>query len=575
MSSLDGYRAAQPEPSSYDRIVFPETPSRDAVITTQPSSTSPHLGRQSLDLRDVVKDSMYREARGLSLSVKTPTKEEAFGLPLKHKDSPRPCHPSKIAAGNDKKGKQSADMRESLKVLAKLREAPWYYNETRERDGGRFSYDGREMNRLSFESRDTIKSSIKLKELPRLSLDSREKSMWDVNSNSNAHAQQQESLGTHKRPPSVVAKLMGLEALPDSAVASTSQSTFISTNDVNRPPIRVPKSPRSLSKEPNSPRWKNPDLIMKPISRLPIEPAPWKQAAGFRASQKPSKFSAKTLNPNPFPTVYSEIEKRLKDLEFNQSGKDLRALKQILEAMQANGFMETRNKERGSNFGNRNDRNGQVSAYDSPIVIMKPAKLVEKSGVPSSSVIPIDGFNLLHKTPSNGHTENRNRSPNTRTPVNSTDKKTNLRNRSTQSTTRPQQPPKDSAANSVKSTGSVSPRLQQKKLELERKSQSRPPTPPDLTKPRRQSGRMSTESSSSPGGKNRPKSHKLPHSDDQLSQISNESRTSSHQGDDASQQSDNTVVLDLKTDVEVSSVSKKASVFELVYSIYLLGSYVY
>ncbi|XP_002514640.2 protein LONGIFOLIA 1 isoform X1 [Ricinus communis] len=644
MSSLDYNKPAQSEASSSDRIIFPETPSRDAVLT-QPS-TSPHFGRQSLDLRDVVKGSMYREATGLS--VKTSNKEEAIGHGMKHKDSPRPLQLSKSvdgSYGNGKKGKQNTntpvDLKESLKVLAKLREAPWYYNESRERpqssyeskdgfsytsckDVPRFSYDGREMNRLSFESRDTIKSTLKLKELPRLSLDSRVVSMQGSNSepkasnnskdlrygaNSNEKVcDLQQPLGTQKRPSNVVAKLMGLEALPDSASTSSSQSGLtrsfpvehsdsfsipLKPNDLNRP-VRIPKSPRSLSKEPISPRWKNPDLIMKPISRLPIEPAPWKQLEGSRASQKPAKLSAKTSNP--FPTVYSEIEKRLKDLEFNQSGKDLRALKQILEAMQAKGLLETR-KEEGSNFGSqrdcepscttspgqkprllsqRNEQTNYVSAssarssslrsYESPIVIMKPAKLVEKSSIHASSVIPIDGFSDLQKTPSRGHADYKNRSANSRTAkdqfprlshrdsINSNDKKGNVRNRSTQSSTRPQQLPKESTTSSLKSSGSVSPRLQQKKLELEKRS--RPPTPPsDSNKPRRQSNKMLNELGS-PGGKNRPKSHKLPTSDDQLSQISNESRTSSHQGDDISLQSDNTVVFDLKTDMEVTSTEQ-------------------
>lgn len=647
LSSQDCGKTAQPEASSFDRIIFPETPSRDAVLT-QPS-TSPHLGRQSLDLRDVVKDSMYREARGLS--VKTTNKEDKMGQAhaVKHKDSPRLLQLSKSvdgSYGNGNKGKQNspADLKESLRVLAKLREAPWYYNETRERprpshemkdgsshiisrDASRFSYDGREMNRLSFESRDTIKSTLKLKELPRLSLDSREISMQASNSdsrssyiskdlpnggNSNEKVYNlQHSSETQKRSSNVVAKLMGLEALPDSASTSSGQSglvksfpgelgdsfsTSLKANDVNRP-IRIPKSPRSLSKEPISPRWKNPDLIMKPISRLPIEPAPWKQPEGSRASQRPAKISAKT--PNPFPTVYSEIEKRLKDLEFNQSGKDLRALKQILEAMQAKGLLETRKEEQGLNFGTqreyelnctsanqkprllslRNQHSNHVNisttrgsdsmrTYESPIVIMKPAKLVEKSGIPASSVIPIDGIHGLHKVPSSGNADGKNRSSNNRTAkdqsprithrdpaVNSNDKKASVRNRSTQSSTRPQQLPKESTTSSIKSSGSVSPRLQQKKLELEKRS--RPPTPPsDSNKPRRQSNKMPTESGS-PGGKSRLKSHKLPQIDDQLSQISNES---SHQGDDVSLHSDSTVVFELKTDVEVTSTEHSTEI---------------
>ncbi|KAJ9163511.1 hypothetical protein P3X46_023172 [Hevea brasiliensis] len=634
-SSLDCSKTAQPEASSFDRLIFPETPSRDSVLT-QPT-TSSHLGRQPLDLRGFVKDSMYREAKGPS--VKTSTKEEVVAPAVKHKDSPRPVQPSKSVDGSYGIGKKNypVDLKESLRVLGKLREAPRYYNETRERprslhepkdgssytiskDAPRFSYDGREMNRLSFESRDTIKSNLKLKELPRLSLDSREISMRgpnfdskssfiskDLQSAVNSNEKNynlQHSLGTQKRPSNVVAKLMGLEAMPDSASTSSSQSdliksipvdhsdsfsTSLKVNDLNRP-IWIPKSPRNISKEPMSPRWKNPDLIVKPISRLPIEPAPWKQLEGSRASQKPAKISAKT--PNSFPTVYSEIEKRLKDLEFNQSGKDLRALKQILEAMQAKWLLETRKEEQGTNFGTqreyepnctspsqkprslsqRNQKSNRVSdstsrgsdsfrTCESPIVIMKPAKLVEKSGIPASSVIPIDSFPGLHKIPSSGHAGGQNRSANNRTAknqspgithrdhtFNSSDKKASVRHISTQSLTRPQQLPKENTTSSVKSSGSVSPRLQQKKLELEKRS--RPPTPPsDSNRPRRLSNRMSTESGS-PGGKNRLKAHKLPQSDDQMSQISNES---SQQGDDISLQSDSTVIFYSKTDVEVTS----------------------
>ncbi|OMO79746.1 hypothetical protein COLO4_24325 [Corchorus olitorius] len=627
------------EASSFDRILFPETPSRDPVMN-QPS-TSPHLGSQCLDLRDVVKDSMYREARGLS--VKTTSREEVPGSTVKHRDSPRPFQlPMSVdgSYGVGINGKQNvpADLKESLRVLAKLREAPWYYNnEARElqrssheangswnsisRDAPRFSYDGREINRLSFESRDTLKSTSKLKELPRLSLDSRERSMKGSNhltksfhnsGNLNSKVSDPpQSLGAQKRPPNVVAKLMGLETLPDSSSAGDSNlgvtricsvednnplSQSLRVNDLNRP-TRTSNSPRSSLKDPTSPRWRNPDLVMKPIpsSRFPIEPAPWKHVDGSRGSQKQPlkhvKLPAKT--PNSFPSVYSEIEKRLKDLEFKQSGKDLRALKQILEAMQAKGFLETRKEEQAANLvtqrdyepkctspsqtlrGHRSAQNARITSsstrasdssrtYESPIVIMKPAKLVEKVGIPASTVIPIDDFTSLPKVQSGGSVNNKKGSISSRTArdhtarnsrsdsaATSTDKRASSRNiRSIQSSAKP---PKESTTTSVKNSGSVSPRLQQKKLELDRRS--RPPTPPsDPSKPRRQSNRNLSESGS-PGGKLRPKSHNMQQSDDQLSQISNESRTSSHQGDDISLQSDGNIILESKLDVEVTSKS--------------------
>ncbi|XVF11776.1 hypothetical protein REPUB_Repub08aG0057100 [Reevesia pubescens] len=632
LSSLDCNKTAQLEASSFDRILFPETPSRDAVMN-QPS-TSPRLGSQCLDLRDVVKDSMYREARGLS--VKTTTREEVLGSTVKHRDSPKPFqHPTSMdgSYGVGPNGKQNApaDLKESLRVLAKLREAPWYYNNedielqrssheangscnSISRDAPRFSYDGREINRLSFESRDTFKSTPKLKELPRHSLDSIERSMRGSNyltkgfhnsGNLNSRVTNPPlSPGAQKHPPNVVAKLMGLEPLPDSSSACDGQIGVIKTcsvednypfsqslRDLNRP-TRNSKSTRSSLKDPTSLRWKNPDLVMKPISssRFPIEPAPWRHVDGSRGSQKQPlkhvKVPAKT--PNSFPSVYSEIEKRLKDLEFKQSGKDLRALKQILEAMQAKGLLETRKEEQAANLvtqrdyepkctspsqnmrGQRSPRNTRITTptnrgsdsirtYESPIVIMKPAKLVEKVGIHPSTVIPIDDFASLPKIQSGGSVENKKGSVNSRaardhtarnsrndSAASSSDKRASSSNiRSIQSSM------KQSTTTSVKNSGSVSPRLQQKKLELDRRP--RPPTPPsDPSKPRRQSNRHSSELGS-PGGKHRPKSHNMQQCDDQLSQISTESRTSSHQGDNISLQSDSNSILESKLDVEVTS----------------------
>ncbi|KAF5734650.1 hypothetical protein HS088_TW15G00142 [Tripterygium wilfordii] len=634
-STFDCNKTAQRQTSSLDRIVYHEAPLRDPVMNQL--STSPHFGWQSVDLRDVVKDSMNREMRGLQVKAK----EKAGSQPVRHGDSPRPFQPSvdtSYVVGTNGKHNVASDLKESVRALTELREAPWYYNEARElprslceakdghwhsiaKDAPRFSYDGREINRLSFESRDTFKFIPKSKELPRLSLDSQERSMQGSNSNSrrnylssnlhnsantNGRASNAQCSEIQKRPPSVVAKLMGLEALPDSILACDSQlgsskiglvenndrvTSSLKVNDLNRP-IRIPRSPINLSKDPTSPRWKTADVVMKPISssRVPIEPAPWRQLGGIQGSQKPSGRPVKVSvrMPNSFPSVYSEIEKRLKDIEFKQSGKDLRALKQILEAIQAKGLLESRSEEQASHFGTQRDferkctspsqnptflsqqnpqRNHDISStsktcdsfgsYESPIVIMKPAKLIEKSGIAASSVISVDRLASLHKLPSSASVEGKKFSTTNRTAkdqsskILNSDKRASSSNvKSTESLARAQQLPKESISNSVKSAGSVSPRLQQKKLELEKRS--RPPTPPsDSNRPRRQSQRQSTESVS-PGGKLRIKSSNSQPSDDQLSQISNDSRTSSHPGDDLPLQLDINVILKSNTDLDAS-----------------------
>ncbi|KAI4343978.1 hypothetical protein L6164_011259 [Bauhinia variegata] len=642
---------------SFDRSLFPETPSRDPVLNQ--TSISPHLGRQSLDLRDVVKDAMYREARGLS--VKTTAKDEASIHTKKHRDSPRPLQLSADGSyGIGIEGKQSVpiDFKESLRVLAKLGEAPWYYGDVRElprssnevKDGHwhpisknapRFSYDGRETSSLSFESRETIKCPPKIKELPRLSLDSRENSWRSYSSDSKAiqpsracnggtgtptsgekHYSQPQSSATQRRPPNVVAKLMGLEAIPNSCLADDAKSGFTetgsaenkgqfprsSTNGLNRPP-QVLNSPKSTVKDPTSPRWKNPDLVMKPISssRFPIEPAPWKQPDGNRSSQKssfrPIKAPARTADS--FPSVYSEIEKRLKDLQFKQSGRDLRALQQILEAMQAKGLLETRQEERALNVASQRENepkatsliqnsgsmrqqhtppysNSQSSAargseparlFESPIVIMKPAKLVERTAISASSIIPMGGLSGSNKLQSDGYEDNKKSPTSSRiskdqarktsrrdAAASSTDKKasSSKTTRSTLSQPKSQQLSKENSPSSVKNPGSVSPRLQQKKQELERRS--RPPTPPsDSNKARRQSGKQAIESTS-PGGKMRSKSLNMKHNDDQMNEISTESRTISYQGDEISLRSDSITLSDSKIDMEVTSRLQSAEI---------------
>ncbi|TKY55011.1 LONGIFOLIA 2 protein [Spatholobus suberectus] len=621
MSSLD-YKAQADAP--FDRIVFPETPMRDPVMNQ--TNTSPHLVSHSLDLRDVVKDSMYREARGLS----------------KERDSPRHFQLSKSVDG---KQSMRIDLKESLQVLAKLREAPRHYVEAKElprlsyevkdrhwhsisKDAPRFSYDGRDTTGMSFESHDTIKCSPKLKELPRLSLDSKEGS-WRTHSSDSKPSNLSRNFNTggastsvdkvsslqqpsasQSRPPSVVAKLMGLEALPESYMASDTKSNLSETgstqgndqfskNGLIRP-LLLSNSPKISLKDSTSPRSKNPDLVVKPIlsSRFPIEPAPWKQQGGNQSSEKLTSRAIKATarTPDSFPSVYSEIEKRLKDLEFKQSGRDLRALKRILEAMQVKGLLETRKEEQASIVvGNKRDYELKPSliqhsmsvrqqaargsdsarALELPIVIMKPAKLIEKTGISDSSVFPMGGLSDSHKLQSGGlHAHDkkgtasgqiakdqslRNSHRDDSTSFN--EKKANSIKtiKSAQSQPRSKQFPKENSPSSVKNSESVGPRMQQKKLEAEK--QSRLPTPPsDSNKPRRQSCKLTTESGS-PSRKLRPKIPNSQFSDDQLSETSNEFSSLSYQWDEISLRSDS-ITVDSKMDIEVTSSLQSAEIID-------------
>ncbi|CAN4086244.1 unnamed protein product [Withania somnifera] len=644
-SSLDCNKTSQQEPLAFDRLSFADTPSRESSAG-QPNA-SPQFARQSLDIRDVVKDSMNREAQRFSAG---PIMKEGMSeLMSKPRDSLRPMQTLKNFDGaydSGPNGKQNlpVDLKESLRVLAKLREAPWYSSEDREltrslsyhskdtssisvsKDTPRFSYDGRETNHVPFEQRDISKSTLKLKELPRLPLDSRvgplrslnsepksnfsSKSMQKDNGNTNAKSPTlQQTSGTQARPPNVVAKLMGLETLPGAMSSTDSKMGLSKSSQIEEPvsfprssevsdlckPIQTSNSFKNLWKEPTSPRWRNPDMAMKPISRFPIEPAPWKQLDRTRVYEKPiSRTTKAPVKPaHPFPSVYSEIEKRWKDLEFTHSGKDLRALKQILEAMKAKGFLETEKEEQGSNFTGQKEHHqklaspaqsaklanqrmrqtDQVTAptnrglnssknFESPIVIMKPAKLVEKSDIPSSSMIPLDGLPTYPKlhggdSPSKkGNATSRatkEHHPKT-SRVSSTGNSNEARRtvKPPQISIRSQQLPKERISGSIKSSGSNSPRMQQNKLELEKRS--RPPTPPsDSNRLRRQSNKQHTEASSV-GGRRRPRISNIQQHDDHVSESSSELRNLSCHRNRISGQSNGNVAAESKVDSEFTSL---------------------
>ncbi|KAG9439050.1 hypothetical protein H6P81_019215 [Aristolochia fimbriata] len=670
-SSLECQKAIQPDNLPYERTSLQGRSTRTSHkssasnLDNQPNSCpvlrdppggNPQSSHQPLDIKNVVKDSIYRDKRGLS--VRTPTREEAVNHVFKHKDSPRPLQLSKSVDGGlstNGKPKIKIDLDESFRVLAKLKDAPWYYNEavpvrssyegkdgsfsSVSKEGRGFSYDGRELSRSSFDSRETSKSAAKLREMPRLSLDGRECSLrnstFDSKSNMilrDFHSDKNIGMGSRKSHTSVVAKLMGLEFMPNSSSMDQRPMDLTKTKSVVDQKVfekekngnafsrlsklsgdnrqnHVLRSPRNSLNDPSFPRSRSPDLIMKPISgsRVPIEPAPWKHHENGRISQKTSLRNREAfMRPPTSQSVYSEIEKRLKDLEFKQSGKDLRALKQILEAMQAKGLLETKNDEKkGSdflvqkNYTNLNkielDQNPRLTnkqsppahrpipvpargsnsprAFESPIVIMKPAKLVEKTSVPAT-VFPIDSLKFgasdsadTRRAPTNSQTgkdpqhrlnirESRNRGPiaiekksHSKTEENGSPKP---RLKLSQSPSRTQQPKEGTVKNS--GSGSLSPRLQTRKLELDKRS--RPPIPnSDSTKPRRQPSKHQIELGS-PGGRTRPKSI----NDDQSSEMSGETRNISHGGDEVSVRSDSNTSLASQFDIEVTSVDRSTEI---------------
>lgn len=128
----------------------------------------------------------------------------------------------------------------------------------------------------------------------------------------------------------MVAKLMGLEALPDSlpgpkeldSIALRETFDFSRSSRTSRGSLRSSHHREIITQQVNHANFAEKPT---PVSTFPVEQAPWKKLEGNRSAEAPQRNDH---------SVYGEIEKRLAQLEFKKSGKDLHALKQILESMQ-------------------------------------------------------------------------------------------------------------------------------------------------------------------------------------------------------------------------------------------------
>lgn len=637
LSSLEFNKNAQLRASSsFSRINILESPSMLSALDD--SNTSSHLEREPFNIRHVVKDSMHREIRTSFVKM---TDTDDFGHGSRHRDSPRPPPMSKCAdissrVARNQKQDIPIDIEETIRVLAKLKDASWnfdeasgrprtsYENEAQlrknliSRDSPRLSYDGRERNQFSFESRN-LKSIPRLKEQPRLSLDGRQNSASGFSSvsvitptcrnfqNSTCSADKFAELhhpsGNQKRLPSVVAKLMGLETLPDSLSATYTQCGGESfSKSLESRNLKTSASGKSSSKYQTSLRRKNHDLIKKPIptSRLPIETAPWRKPDGTQVSKSCAFRPVKGLAPTSSPSEYGDVEMRLKDFEFEQSGKDLKALKKFRDTLRNRAVPEITFEEKASVFGiqrnqessssspnqkprlmsQRNRRSSVVvssstasepnssNAYESPIIILKPVKPVDKSVI-STSMIPMDRFPVHHKLQNEKFQDNKKCYSNSQTracsPKNmqkdvsviASEKKSISRNiRTPQNASKPQLVPKESTTSSIKSSDSVSPRMRLRKVEVEKRSH---PPKSDTNKPKR---KVKQRDSNCHCEKIKSKSSNIRQCDDQSSEMSNEPRDLSCQSDDMTQQSDANLSLDSKMDIEVSSSMQSTEFLE-------------
>lgn len=199
----------------------------------------------------------------------------------------------------------------------------------------------------AFDFKEGIKNSWKLREAPRLSLDSRLKpSQIRTPPANHSPASNSEHCTKKNRPsPSVVAKLMGLENLPGS-------------NGV----LETAAQLRRSASESRVSRDLNPFFLSEPDFKSESTAKRTSPQQATAVVQKRSNFNSMEFYPEPNNRsemfMYKEAEKGLKMGRTNESSRDLEALKQVLEALQLKGLLHS--------------RVGGNVVLDKPIVVMKP-----------------------------------------------------------------------------------------------------------------------------------------------------------------------------------------------------------
>ncbi|WOL05152.1 protein LONGIFOLIA 1 [Canna indica] len=472
------------------------------------------------DPKDVVRDSIQNNVQ--ASSVKTLIKERMRHYSTAQTGSPKLKNASSHGTRIEGKSRVPFDLNEFRRALNGTSPAS--------RTSPGFSFDAKE-SRSFLDSEDSktalSSSSANLRDRPRLSLDSRIGSLRRSNfdhkrssilenldqSTSNRRASvdsdRPQGIAHHKRASSVIVKLMGLE-MPNSNKEKVDLADHVCGEKKN-------------------------GMMFGYMEGL-------KQQPGH---------------------VYREIEKRLEELEFQKSNHGLRALKQVMETMHSKGRPSTAPV---CNTSPANSHNSQTfdpksrRAFDSPIVIMKPARSIIRSDLLQHSVVPLEqelaAFRRLRMS---DHPVNKKNTPVGTKMVKDRSPQHNFRELFAQSLPsdikcRNEQhglpkivgKPSQGPGSSVKTSNSLSPRLQKKKTETENGLHLRSPTS-QMKKLQRQPPGRSSESVS-PRSMLRPKPPHAQQNDEQPSEISSESRKMSQQGDEISSRSDSNISLPSQVD---------------------------
>ncbi|KAM0825064.1 hypothetical protein ACQ4PT_069805 [Festuca glaucescens] len=461
-SSVDASKSVQQEPPYINEKLFAQRPLKNSP------SLKGKTGQPNVGFRDIVKDSINQDSGGLT--VKTSALEPRKNM--QYKDSPRPLLLSKSMDGTYVIGIDRSSKVVPVNVVEPSR---------RFQEQPRFSCDDRRLLR-SAETQEAKKPASTLaKELPRLSLDSRKESLspssrlknysYRRTDDSLLDALRPQDSPSHRRSNSVIAKLMGLEEAPDATgmLIADSYEPARSPRPAEQATRseRPSRSPRSACQdqcvslpknEPSAPKT-------KPSPRILTEAAPWRQQERGASVTNSKASQCRDVEVRPrTSSLYADIERRLGGLEFLECNKDFRALRILgaLHSKDAKRQNDDGDSESVAVQGQKEDLATTSSrSFESPIVVMKPARTTEKAGV---SAAHLAGLRSLRKLQARDSSLDKNES--------STNEKIHSR------TSRAQSKSDEAAsrASSPRPTGSSSPRLVQRKAESERRS--RPPVSP-------------------------------------------------------------------------------------------------
>lgn len=368
------------------------------------SVDSRKIARRSLDFKDVVRDSLQRIDHPLKASIITcsatvsekPESVRFFTQPRDQsprispdvKDAGKQNIPLSLSPNIAEKTIEAAVSTESQEVLSV---SPWNLvvddnSETTPRssfesrqytaparlsfvkDSPRFSCDGREISRPStIERRDAAVlrcSSLKVRETSKLSPDT-----------------------PSKRSPNVVARLMGLDEMPNSS-SPVSVSKVVEWKKMSNTSPRTGKASvefgKSVSEANNKDQERNDsedhsDCFNGSANTLKISHSTVESPSH---AQSPSSQKLDEVQNAAF-NVYEKRRKLVGELE--NCDRDLQALKKIVEALQLKDAVRSV----------RTSENAETDSDHTPVVIMKPAKLAAKLALPSSSSISVQSESAL------------------------------------------------------------------------------------------------------------------------------------------------------------------------------------